>query len=117
MNNNFIKLLNDKGDIEVYKYTEIPDSDPLHEPTNYYEKYVYNVFDLLKENEKLKKKTIIFGFDYTSDVYEELEQLKNNRDKLLSMLCQIDSNIMKKEYAKANQIIHKAKNILKGDSK
>lgn len=73
MNNNFIKLLNDKGDIKVYKYMEIPDSDPLHEPISYYEEYIYNVFNLLKENKKLQEEK-----DHYKHLYSEVKKQKDD---------------------------------------
>ncbi len=73
MNNSFVKLLNDKGDIRVYKYMEIPDIDPLHEPISYYEEYICNAFDLLKENEKLQEEQ-----DHYKHLYSEVKKQKDD---------------------------------------
>lgn len=56
-----------------------------------------------------------FGLYELSLLIIYIEQLENNRDKVINILCEVDSNIMKRNYAKVNQIINKAKNILKGD--
>lgn len=85
MNNSFIKLLNDKGDIKIYKYMEITDSDPLHETNSYYEEYIYNVFDLLKENEQLRdeKVKLLSEKEHYKHLYSELKKQKDDVVELI----------------------------------
>lgn len=64
--------------------------------------------ELIKEDKNCNGAYVSFG--------QYMDILEKKIDKVLGLLFEIDSCIMKREYAKANRRVFKARNILKGDT-
>lgn len=102
-------------------FGELNESEKLREFTNIeaFEDYLVfiktHIIKLEEENKQLKtcycNRTDCGGRIKDSKKFDSVQQ---RIDKAISLLCDADSCIMKREYSKANMCIHKAKEILRG---
>ena len=78
----------------------------------------FNVQVFCVNTQEFNNKVLLYYYRQvkTIDLLEKANQeLKDRIDKAINLLCDADSCIMKREYAKANRRISKAKDLLKGD--
>lgn len=85
---------------------------PLENPSPFISAFgSVNIEDLNKAVEQINQNKSYI------DLVREIKQSQEKIKKAIPLLCDADVLIMKKEYAKANLRIHKAKEILKGSDK